>query len=70
MQQIHSIILQCARSCIEKSGVSHPGSLGIPESMFHQYCEVFFLQQSCDQLQAILPLFLLRMIAKSTNLQF
>ena len=43
MQQIHTITLQCARSYIEKSGVSHPGSLGIPESMFHQCCEVFFL---------------------------
>ena len=27
MQQIHAIAIQCARSCMEKSGVSHPGSL-------------------------------------------
>ena len=30
MQQMHTIALQCAQSCMEKSGVSHPGRLGIP----------------------------------------
>ena len=29
MQQMHAIALQCARICMKKSAVSHPGSLGI-----------------------------------------
>ena len=43
MQQMHAIILQCARSCMEKSGVSHPISLGIPGTKFGQLMRV-----SCD----------------------